>query len=237
MIYIQTKYGKKNCILVANVLVIIGAGVTTIRAEPAIVVGRFIYGLATGSFSVLVPSFSNKTPKFLIILCIVNEVAPTELKGPLGAVTQILITVGIMIAFFLGIPIPNFVEVGGHYIPENLEATFESDNYWRVLFALPIAFSIFQTIMLLTVFNYETPKFLKANNQHAQLNQLMGKIYESDRIAERVNAIVIETGKAASPSFAETLCHPRYRFATILGCSLSVLQQLSGINAVMFYSS
>jgi len=41
-------------------------------------------------------------------MILVNEVAPTEMKGPLGAVTQILITVGIMISFFLGIPIPYF---------------------------------------------------------------------------------------------------------------------------------
>ena len=65
----------------------------------------------------------------------------------------------------------------------------------------------------------------------------MGKLYDSERIEERIRAIVIETGKAASPSYKETLCSPKYQYATILGCSLSILQQLSGINAVMFYSS
>lgn len=38
-----------------------------------------------------------------------NELAPTELKGPLGAINQLLITGGIMIAFFLGIPVPDFI--------------------------------------------------------------------------------------------------------------------------------
>ncbi|CDW77776.1 sugar transporter family protein [Stylonychia lemnae] len=221
------KYGKKNCILFANILVIIGAGITTYKNVYAIVAGRFIYGLATGSFSVLVP---------------INEAAPTELKGPLGAVTQILITVGIMIAFFLGIPIPKFDyvtigDVSKYVIAGGAKASFVSDNYWRVMFALPIAFSIIQIILLLTVFNYETPKFLKQNNQHGQLSKLMGKIYEPDRIVERINAIVIESGKATTPSYGQTLCHPKYQYATILGCALSVLQQLSGINAVMFYSS
>lgn len=79
---------------------------------------------------------------------IVNEVAPTELKGPLGAVTQILITVGIMISFFLGIPVPAFVKIptgegdSTRLIPDG-EPSFASDNYWRLLFALPIAFSLF----------------------------------------------------------------------------------------------
>jgi hypothetical protein len=163
------------------------------------------------------------------------------MKGPLGALTQILITMGIMIAFFLGIPIPDVFfdsDKDQFYLKE--EASFASDNYWRVMFALPIAFSILQCILLLTAFNYETPKFLKQNKQNAQLNELMGKIYESNRVLERIDAIAVESGNgssAASPGYKETLCHPRYQFATLLGCSLSILQQLSGINAVMFYSS
>lgn len=163
----------------------------------------------------------------IYLISIVNEVAPTELKGPLGAVTQILITVGIMISFFLGIPVPDFVWVptldGDRLLPKD-GGSFESDNYWRLLFSLPIAFSLFQSIMLMTVFNYETPKFLKQTNQHAQLNKLMGNIYESDRIKERIDAIVVETGKQQSPSYSETLCHPKYAYATFLGCALSVLQ-------------
>ena len=87
------------------------------------------------------------------------------------------------------------------------------------------------------MFHYETPKFLKQTNQFAQLNELMGKIYESDRINERISAITIEQGSGASPSYKDTLCHPRYMFATVAGCLLSMLQQFSGINAVMFYSS
>ncbi len=54
----KTKYGKKNCLLLANGCVLVGAGITLVENEIAIIIGRFIYGLATGSFSVLVPSFS-----------------------------------------------------------------------------------------------------------------------------------------------------------------------------------
>ena len=41
----------------ANVVVIIGAGLSTIEILPCIIVGRFIFGVATGAFSVLVPGF------------------------------------------------------------------------------------------------------------------------------------------------------------------------------------
>jgi MFS family permease len=68
------KYGKKNCILVTNVIVIIGASLTLVKIKEVVAAGRFIYGLGAGAFSVFVPSF-------------INEITPTELKGPFGSAT------------------------------------------------------------------------------------------------------------------------------------------------------
>lgn len=153
-----------------------------------------------------------------------------ELKGPLGAINQVLVTVGIQVAFALGLPVPE--------TPSEDPTSFEVQSYWRIVFALPIAFSVVQCLLLLTVFNYETPKFLKQSNKHANLNELMGKIYEVDRVGERIDAITIENGsQVQGVTYGETFCSPRFKVATLVGCCLSVLQQLSGINAVMFYSS
>ena len=93
-----------------------------------------------------------------------------------------------------------------------------------------------QSALLLTVFNYETPKFLKQNGRSAELNAIMGKIYSHDQVQNRIDAIVIGSG-GNSPSYSETLTSPKYMVATLIGCTLSLLQQLSGINIVMFYSS
>lgn len=90
-------YGKKTAMHFTNLLVVIGAGISLIKSIPAIVIGRFLYGLAAGIFSVYVPAF-------------INELAPVEMRGPLGSWTQILITVGIMISFFLGLPIPDLTD-------------------------------------------------------------------------------------------------------------------------------
>jgi sugar porter (SP) family MFS transporter len=106
-----------------------------------VTVGRFLFGLSAGAFSVFVPSY-------------INEVTPTELKGPFGSATQLLITLGIFISNILGIPLPTTDE-------EFKEDNFVNRNYWRLLFALPIAFAAIQSTLLFTIFNYETPKFLK----------------------------------------------------------------------------
>lgn len=68
------KYGKWNCVFYTNIIVMIGAGITLIPNDYSMVVGRFIYGMASGAFSVFVPLY-------------INETAPLELKGPLGVLT------------------------------------------------------------------------------------------------------------------------------------------------------
>lgn len=69
-----TKYGKKTCIHAANALLILGCTLTLVKVKAVVAVGRFIFGLAAGGFSVFVPSF-------------INELTPTELKGPFGSST------------------------------------------------------------------------------------------------------------------------------------------------------
>lgn len=65
----------------------------------------------------------------------------------------------------------------------------------------------------------------------------MGKIYEANKVSERIESIAIESGGGSVITYSQTLFDPKYKLATMVGCTLSILQQLSGINAVMFYSS
>ena len=123
-----TKYGKKNCIHAANVIVVIGCSLTLVKIKEVVVAGRFIFGLGAGAFSVFVPSF-------------INEITPTELKGPIGSSTQIFITVGILISYLLGITFPDCIENRPDFKGNNLsckensvkyEKGFVGDEYWRV---------------------------------------------------------------------------------------------------------
>jgi len=79
-----------------NIIVMIGAGITLLppySSTIAITIGRFIYGISNGAFSVFVPLY-------------INETAPIEMKGSLGVLTQLFVTVGIMISMLLGLVIP-----------------------------------------------------------------------------------------------------------------------------------
>jgi hypothetical protein len=64
----------------------------------------------------------------------------------------------------------------------------------------------------------------------------MGKLYSADQVSRRIESIVVVQGES-SPSYKETLCGPSYQMATLIGCTLGLLQQTTGINIVIFYSS
>lgn len=67
----------------------------------------------------------------------------------------------------------------------------------------------------------------------------MNNIYVSEEIAsERIDQIlVVSENDNDKLTYGSLCCGPRYRRATWVGCTLSVFQQLTGINVIMFYSN
>lgn len=92
------------------------------------------------------------------------------------------------------------------------------------MFGLPLAVAAIQVLLLLFVFPYETPKVLKQNKQFGKLNSLMNKIYDNSLVPEKITEIVVESDskESSSPTYGETLCHPRYKLATTVGILLSI---------------
>jgi MFS family permease len=84
--------GRWNCILIANAVLVVGVCFTFVVVFWVLCVGRFIYGISVGGFSVFCPKY-------------IAETAPIEVKGPAGALTQVCVTFGILIAFTVGIGI------------------------------------------------------------------------------------------------------------------------------------
>ena len=84
--------GRWNCIMISNCVLIIGVLVTLIDDFVVLCIGRTLYGIAVGTFSVFCPKF-------------IAETAPIEIKGPAGALSQISVTFGILVAFSVGLGI------------------------------------------------------------------------------------------------------------------------------------
>jgi len=96
-------------------------------------------------------------------------------------------------------------------------------------------------LLLVFVFKYDTPPFLKQKGKIHDLNVFMGHIYHPTQVQKRIDELA-DTGNDTSRndqqvSYGQVFCNPQYSRATFVGCSLAVFQQLTGINVVIFYSN
>ncbi|XVE94705.1 hypothetical protein REPUB_Repub02eG0031800 [Reevesia pubescens] len=164
--------------------------------------GRLLEGFGVGIISYTVPVY-------------IAEIAPQNLRGSLGSVNQLSVTVGIMLAYLLGL----FVE-------------------WRILAVLGV---LPCTILIPGLFFIpESPRWLAkmgmTEDFEASLQVLRG--FDAD-ISFEVNEIkrsLASTTRRTTIRFAE-LKQRRYWFPLMVGIGLLMLQQLCGINGVLFYSS
>lgn len=213
-----------------------------------ILVGRFLYGAGNGSFTVLINKY-------------LNEVAPLEMKGPIGLFFQLLLTSGIVLSNIAGLPFVTPDYKTDFPLPKESTSTtiycnalklqffdrkfgeieganekFFRFTYWKIVFGIPIVFSVLQMLLMQFFFNHESPKYLKQKGRVADLNLLMGKIYSSDQVAKRIDAIDTNEG-SKQVTLKEALTDGRYKNATYIGILLMIAQQLSGINIINSYGT
>lgn len=124
--------------------------------------GRVVSGLASGSAVVVVPIY-------------ISEVAPPKEKGLFGALTQIMVNVGIVTTQLLG-----------YFLSK--------DNLWRIILAVAGGIGFFQLLALSLV--PESPKWLAEhrNPQHARhvLRKLRGHKADLD---EEVKAWNVDSSR------------------------------------------
>ncbi|KAK8268193.1 hypothetical protein V6Z12_D11G050000 [Gossypium hirsutum] len=195
--------GRKGSLLIAAIPNIIGwLAISFANHSSFLFMGRLLEGFGVGIISYTVPVY-------------IAEIAPQNMRGSLGSVNQLSVTIGIMLAYLLGL-----------------------FTNWRVLAVL----GILPCLILIPglFFIPESPRWLAqmgmTDEFEASLQVLRG--FDTD-ISVEVNDIkraVASSRKTTTIRFAD-LRRRRYWYPLTVGIGLLVLQQLSGINAVLFYSS
>ncbi|KAK4745710.1 hypothetical protein SAY87_012022 [Trapa incisa] len=195
--------GRKGSLMIAAIPNIIGwLAISFAKDSSFLYLGRLLEGFGVGIISYTVPVY-------------IAEIAPQNLRGGLGSVNQLSVTIGIMLAYLLGL----FVE-------------------WRILAVLGI---LPCTILIPGLFFIpESPRWLAKMGMteefETSLQVLRG--FETD-ISLEVNEIkrsVASSSRRTTIRFVE-LKQRRYWFPLMVGIGLLILQQLSGVNGVLFYSS
>ena len=110
-----------------------------------------------------------------------------------------------------------------------------------VPFMLPVGFSLIQIVLMYTLYNRESPTFLWMNQQKDLAVDLINSLYfENEMDSEAIREVFEEIDFSRSQiknDFKSLFRDPRSSKALRMGCIVSVLQQLVGINMIIFYST
>ena len=210
--YIANQLGRKKSMFFNNVLVLIAAALMTntknAKSFELLIIGRFIIGLNSGINTGLAPLY-------------LVEIAPLYLRGACGAMNQLGIVFSMLIAEILGIP-----------------ALLGTDMLWPYLFVIPAVFALFQLATLpfcpdSPVYLLKTSNISAANKSLMWFRSTVDVNHELDHIQNEINNSLSESRVSIKSLFVVTSLLKPLLIAIALQCS----QQLSGINAIFYYST
>ena len=146
----------------------------------------------------------------------IAEVSPPRIRGRLVSLNQMAITTGILLAYLI-----------------NWLLSFSGPASWRWMFASAAVPSIFFFVALFFV--PESPRWLTETGREGLALDVLSRVsghsqavVELEQIKE---AIAEESGTLAE------LLEPGFRRALFIAVALAILQQITGINTVLFYGS
>jgi len=214
-IFVGDVLGRRKTIALGCVFVVIGGTIQSSSYSLAqMIVGRVIAGLGIGMNSAAVPIWQSETCK-------------PEHRGKLIALQLVLVIFGIVVT--------NWMNLGFTYVPN-------SDVSWR----FPIAFQTFFAILAIVLLACmpESPRWLCLKDRHAEaqaiIARLLAKPIDDEAVVESfqlIVSVVAHERELAKVGWREIFTNGEQQtFRRIaLGAGTSLMQQMGGINVVVYY--
>jgi sugar porter (SP) family MFS transporter len=143
----------------------------------------------------------------------ISEVAPAPVRGALVSLYQFAITIGILAAYIV-----DYLLAGG--------------AQWRWMLGLAVIPSLILMVGMIRM--PESPRYLFKVGRDPLAREELERIYEDESASEREEASILESLKVKRGGL-RALLSPAIRPALFVGVALAVLQQVTGINSVIYY--
>jgi MFS transporter, SP family, major inositol transporter len=203
--------GRRRMILMLAGIFFVGTmGCVLSPNYEVLAVFRFVLGLAVGGASVTVPVY-------------LAEMAPTERRGSLVTRNELMIVSGQFAAYLINAIIFNIW--GGQ------------QSVWRYMLlvaALP-AIALFIGMLRMP----ETPRWLVHEGRDRDALDVLRQVRTPERAEAELAEIheLAEEEKEATPGGWRDLTVPWIRRLVIVGIGLAVVQQITGVNSIMYYGT
>jgi SP family xylose:H+ symportor-like MFS transporter len=212
---ISKAIGRKNSLIIAAILFTIsawGSGLPSMLPESTtlLVIFRLIGGVAIGIASMNAPMY-------------IAEIAPAKNRGILVTFYQLAVVIGFFVVFLVT-----------YFIGSDLT---ESENIafgWRNMFWSELVPA--GLFLVLLFFVPKSPRWLMIKGREEEAENILIRIHGEEIAAKEIkeirNNIKAESTKKKASIFNKTMLP-----IVIIGTVLSVLQQFTGINAVLYYGA
>ncbi|XP_014688940.1 solute carrier family 2, facilitated glucose transporter member 5 isoform X2 [Equus asinus] len=206
------RLGRKGTLLFNNIFSIVPAilmGTSkTARSYEMIILSRLLVGICAGLSSNVVPMY-------------LGELSPKNLRGALGVVPQLFITVGILVAQIVG-----------------LRSLLATEEGWPILLGLTAIPAALQ--LLLLPFFPESPRYLLIQKKDAAAaKNALKRLRGWDDVDAEMEEIQLEDEAEKAAGIISVLTMFRMRSLRWQVISIIILmggQQLSGVNAIYYYA-
>jgi sugar porter (SP) family MFS transporter len=219
--FISDRYGRKTLLVVSAVLF----AFSSIFTGWSYTFGNFVGWRITGGVAIGIAS--NVSPTYIA------EISPAPWRGRLVTLNQLTIVVGILLAQIVNWLIAQHVPDGA--TAEMIRSSWNGQYGWRWMFtAVAVPAAIF---FLSALFVPESPRWLvqagRPNRAQATLARIGGDDYAIEAVGE-MEAVELEDPEPHTKTL--DLLRGGYGKLVLLGVTLAVLQQWSGINIIFNYA-
>jgi len=219
--YACDKIGRKKTLIGISFVYIFSAIISTFAPNyETLVIARFVGGLAFTSLSVAA--------------MYIGEIAPAEKRGRLVSLVQISIVIGFSAAYFANYALLQLSQSDASWV----HAIGLNENTWRWMLGLEIVPAIIWFVLLFSI--PQSPRWLVMKGQYDKAKDVLsafnkGKCAEKqlEEIKESIAHVHIDSSFFSA---FKKLFEGRLRKAVIIAFTFAVVQQVTGINAILFYA-
>lgn len=216
--WLSDRYGRKMVLLLTGTLFSISAiGCAITLSFTGLVIYRFIGGMGVGIASMLSPLY-------------ISEISPPSARGRLVALYQFAITIGILCAYFVNLWLLDHSTRPGLEGHPFLRLIFK-EEIWRAMLGAETVPAI--SFFLLVIIIPKSPRWLVVKGRDLQARSILNNIIGTKRAEIEINEIreTLELEKGKGKMILST----GLKLAVFIGVSLAVLQQFTGIDAIIYY--
>lgn len=201
--WLSSHLGRKRSLILGAILFVIGSLLCGLAWSPeTLIAARVILGLAIGIATFTAPLY-------------LAEVAPEHIRGAMISTYQLMITIGILVAFLS-------------------DTALSYHGAWRWMLGV---IAIPGALFLLGVLGLpDSPRWLMMRGRRDEAIDVLRRLRGDEAAVAREAADIEEQLKTPQRGWHLFKDNPNFRRSVYLGALLQIMQQFTGMNVVMYYA-